>query len=157
MTGADVVTTARGLADGGGWAPDRTAAVTVAFTPGSVSLSAHTLTAAGYEWGRAHRNDADGGLSGGGDDAGGIAGLYDRVQLLLSDKFVGVFLVPDDGGRRRRGGGVELQLYGGALQRGRGLCGAAGRAAPVLRRGPPADALSQLCGGRGGGRGGAGD
>jgi len=108
MTGADVVTTARGLADGGGWAPDRTAAVTVAFTPGSVSLSAHTLTAAGYEWGRAHRNDADGGLSGGGDDAGGIAGLYDRVQLLLSDKFVGVFLVPDDGGA---GGGAGVWNY----------------------------------------------
>lgn len=106
MTGADVVTTARGLADGGGWAPDRTSAVTVAFTPGSVSLSAHQLTAAGYEWGRAHRADADGGLSGGGDDAGGIAGLYDRVQLLLSDKFLGVFLVPDDGGGGGGGAGV---------------------------------------------------
>ncbi|EMD31722.1 hypothetical protein CERSUDRAFT_100187 [Gelatoporia subvermispora B] len=51
--------------------------LTCAFTPGSVSLSAHSLTAAGFEWGR---KNTDTSLN---------------PQRLLSDRVLGMTLVPE--------------------------------------------------------------
>lgn len=63
--------------------------LTAAFTPGSVSLSAYSLSVAGFEWGRkASAIDAAG------NPQGFSADMADRVQLLLSDRILGTTLVP---------------------------------------------------------------
>ncbi|EPQ26542.1 uncharacterized protein PFL1_05864 [Pseudozyma flocculosa PF-1] len=66
--------------------------ITSAFTPGSVSLSAHSLAVSGFEWGR----KADPAAIAGGA-AGFNEGMSEKVQLLLSDRILGTTLVPSDG------------------------------------------------------------
>jgi pre-mRNA-processing factor 8 len=73
------------------WDGERCVVVTVSFTPGSASLTAYRLTPAGYEWGRAARADA----AGGANPAGFGPSLYEKAQLLLSDRYMGFFMVPD--------------------------------------------------------------
>ena len=60
-----------------------------AFTPGSCSLTAYKLTPAGFEWGKARR-DA------GNNPQGYAPTHYAKVQMLLSDRFLGFFMTPDD-------------------------------------------------------------
>ena len=91
MTAQDVTQHARLMAAHDSW-DRKTVTMTVNFTPGSVSLSAWSLTPAGYEWG-AQNKDA---IS---DQPAGFspnAGLGEKSQLLLSDKIRGYFLVPED-------------------------------------------------------------
>ena len=72
------------------WDPDTSICVTASFTPGSVSLAAYRLTPAGHEWGRANKDPSP-------QPAGYAASHADKVQLLLSDRFLGVILQPADG------------------------------------------------------------
>lgn len=51
LSPVDVSTQARIMADHPEWGSS-TMCITASFTPGSVSLSAHSLTVAGFEWGR---------------------------------------------------------------------------------------------------------
>ena len=51
LSPTDVTTHAKLMADHSEWGPS-SACITAAFTPGSVSLSAHSLTIPGFEWGR---------------------------------------------------------------------------------------------------------
>jgi pre-mRNA-processing factor 8 len=85
----DVVAHARMLEAFKTWDGERCVAVTASFTPGSVSLAAFKLTPAGYEWGRANRE------AGGANPAGYSPALFERAQMLLSDRFAGFFMVPD--------------------------------------------------------------
>src|SRR3546814_19675631 len=63
--------------------------ITCSFTPGSCSLTAYKLTSKGFEWGQQNR-DA-------GFNAQGYAPThYERVQMLLSDRFHGFFMVTED-------------------------------------------------------------
>ncbi|GEQ71386.1 hypothetical protein JCM33374_g5069 [Metschnikowia sp. JCM 33374] len=65
--------------------------LTVSFTPGSVTLTAYTLTEAGYEWGANNKDlisNAPAGFS---------PGFSEKRQLILTDRIMGGFLVPDDG------------------------------------------------------------
>lgn len=55
--------------------------LTVAFTPGSLSLSAYVLTPKGFEWGRAADPTSPSGYN--------PASMVDRAQLLLSDRILG--------------------------------------------------------------------
>lgn len=55
--------------------------LTVAFSPGSLSLSAYVLTPKGFEFGR----QAEGGKT----DGYNPASMVDRAQLLLSDRILG--------------------------------------------------------------------
>lgn len=55
--------------------------LTVAFTPGSLSLSAYVLTPKGFEWGRNADANAPAGYN--------PASMVDRAQLLLSDRILG--------------------------------------------------------------------
>ncbi len=64
--------------------------VTVSFTPGSVSLTAYKLTPAGFEWGRANTDK-------GNNPKGYLPSHYEKVQMLLSDRFLGFFTVPAQG------------------------------------------------------------
>lgn len=57
------------------------------FTPGSCSLTAYKLTAAGYEWGRQNKDS-------GANPAGFAPTHYEKVQMLLSDRFLGFYMVP---------------------------------------------------------------
>ncbi|KAG5176712.1 NUC071 domain-containing protein [Tribonema minus] len=85
----DVVAHARITADNKSWDPEKTVVITCSFTPGSCSLTAYKLTQQGLEWGKANR-----------DGAGAAQGYspvhYEKVQMLLSDRFMGFFMVPDD-------------------------------------------------------------
>ncbi|KDD76263.1 PROCN domain-containing protein, partial [Helicosporidium sp. ATCC 50920] len=86
----DVAAHARMLEAHPSWDGERCVVLSAAFTPGSVSLAAHKLTPAGYEWGRA-RADAEA------NPAGYSPSLFERAQMLLSDRFLGFFMVPDVG------------------------------------------------------------
>jgi pre-mRNA-processing factor 8 len=79
--------------------------ITAAFTPGSVSLSSHSLTVPGFEWGRKNQDTSPNpqvrvprywyisfvillvqGFN---------PNMSERVQLLLSDRVLGMTLVPE--------------------------------------------------------------
>jgi pre-mRNA-processing factor 8 len=60
------------------------------FTPGSCSLTAYKLTPAGYEWGRQNRDS-------GPNPQGYLPTHYEKVQMLLSDRYLGFYMVPEEG------------------------------------------------------------
>ncbi|RDA90429.1 hypothetical protein CP533_5239 [Ophiocordyceps camponoti-saundersi (nom. inval.)] len=68
-----------------------TVTVSVSFTPGSVSLSAWGLTPHGYKWG-AENTDLQSD-----QPQGFTTTMGEKRKLLLSPRFRGFFLVPDDG------------------------------------------------------------
>ncbi|KPV75640.1 uncharacterized protein RHOBADRAFT_52685 [Rhodotorula graminis WP1] len=63
--------------------------LTVAFTPGSLSLSAYALTPKGFEWGRTADPNSPAGYN--------PASMVDRAQLLLSDRILGSSFAPVGG------------------------------------------------------------
>jgi len=60
------------------------------FTPGSCSLTAYKLTPSGFDWGRNNKDT-------GNNPHGYLPSHYERVQMLLSDRFLGFFMVPSQG------------------------------------------------------------
>jgi pre-mRNA-processing factor 8 len=72
------------------WDGERCIVVTCSFTPGSVSLTAYKLTPGGYEWGRENKDAS-------GQPAGYSPNHYEKVQMLLSDRFMGYFMTPEIG------------------------------------------------------------
>ena len=85
----DVTQMARLLENNRSWDGDRSIIVTCSFTPGSCSLAAYKLTPTGYEWGRANKDVT------GSTPQGYLPTHYERCQMLLSDRFLGFFMVPD--------------------------------------------------------------
>eukprot|EP00941_MAST-03F_sp_MAST-3F-sp1_P001836 g1836.t1 len=85
----DVTMHAKTMAANASWDGEITAVIPVSFTPGSVSLSAYTLTPDGFDWGK--KND-DKSLN----PTGFSEGHYKPCQLLLSDRFMGSWLVPKE-------------------------------------------------------------
>src|SRR5437868_15472467 len=65
--------------------------MTVTFKAGLVSLAAYGLTSGGYEWGAQNKDLGNGMPPGFQTDMG------EKCQLLLSDKLMGFFLVPESG------------------------------------------------------------
>lgn len=92
LSPTDILAHARLLAEQSSWDASNAILLSAAFTPGSCSLAAHRLTTMGFEWGREHANDAPGALA---SAAGYSPALYERVQLLLSERILGFFLVPE--------------------------------------------------------------
>jgi len=88
----DVLTHSRVMADNKSWDGEKTIAVTCSFTPGSVSLAAYKLTPTGFEWGRANKDTI---LNP--NTAGYLPSFYQKVPLLLSDRFLGFYMVPEGG------------------------------------------------------------
>ena len=86
----DVVLHSSIISDNKVWDAERTITITCSFTPGSVSLCAYKLTPAGYEWGRANREKLQ-------NVTGYLPTHYKKVQMLLSDRFLGFYMVPDTG------------------------------------------------------------
>ncbi|KDO30655.1 hypothetical protein SPRG_04556 [Saprolegnia parasitica CBS 223.65] len=85
----DVSFHAKFMAENASWDGEKTIAITCSFTPGSASLTAYKLTPAGYEWGRANKDT-------GPSPPGYLPTHYEKVQMLLSDRFVGFYMVPDE-------------------------------------------------------------
>jgi len=78
------------LSDNPIWDGDKTIIMTCSFTPGSCSLCAYKLTPQGFEWGRINRENAD-------DPKGYVPTFYEKLPLILSDRFLGFFMVPNQG------------------------------------------------------------
>jgi pre-mRNA-processing factor 8 len=84
-----VVTHAKIMGEHKSWLPDSAITMTCSFTPGSCSLTAYRLSAAGFDWGRAQTKDVI-------QSAVGYApSHYVKVPILLSDRMVGSWMVPD--------------------------------------------------------------
>jgi len=90
LSAQDITTHAKVMADNPEWDGEKTIVITCSFTPGSCSLTAYKLTPGGYEWGR-QNNDK------GSNPKGYLPSHYEKVQMLLSDKFLGFFMVPSAG------------------------------------------------------------
>jgi pre-mRNA-processing factor 8 len=86
----DVTQHAGIMADNKSWDGEKTIIITCSFTPGSCSLTAYKLTPAGYEWGRNNRDS-------GPNPQGYSPNHYEKVQMLLSDQFLGFYMVPEEG------------------------------------------------------------
>lgn len=67
--------------------------ITTSFTQGSCSLTAYKITDVGHEWGKKNKN-VTGGVTNAGDYT---SDCFEKVQMLLSDRFKGFFMVPDGG------------------------------------------------------------
>ncbi|KAI4279507.1 MAG: hypothetical protein LQ337_000208 [Flavoplaca oasis] len=91
MTAADTTQHARLMSAHPSW-DKKTITMTVAFTPGSVSLAAWALTPQGYKWGAENKD-----LSSEHPQGFSTSGMGEKCQLLLSDKIRGYFLVPESG------------------------------------------------------------
>jgi len=75
------------------WGSNDQIVLTASFTPGSCSLTAYSVTKEGLEWGKKNRN-----VAGGIANAQGYNGAcFEKVQMLLSDRFLGFFMVPENG------------------------------------------------------------
>merc|ERR1712193_411661 len=77
--------------------------ITCSFTPGSCSLTAYKLTPSGFEWGK---NNTDKGNN----PKGYLPSHYEKVQMLLSDRFLGFFMVPAQGSWNYNFMGVRYDL-----------------------------------------------
>jgi len=87
----DVITHGNFLHENKSWDPEMTITITCSFTPGSCSLAAYKLTPQGLEWAKTNKE------SGTSAAAGYSPQMYSKVQMLLSDRFLGFYMVPDAG------------------------------------------------------------
>lgn len=90
LSPVDAIMHSRIMSENQSWDGEKSIVLTCSFTPGSCSLTAYKLTPKGFEWGKDH-------LSSDPMQASGyLPAHYERVQLLLSDRFMGFFMVPED-------------------------------------------------------------
>ena len=85
----DVTMQANFLNEHKSWHADSAVVATCSFTPGSCSLSAWRVTAQGFQWGKSNKDALNPNPSGYKKE------FAEKVQLLLSDIFLGFFLVPE--------------------------------------------------------------
>jgi len=90
LSPADVIQHAKTMADNKSWDGEKSIIMTVSFTPGSCSLTAYKLTPGGFEWGKANRDSGQ-------SFQGYSPSFYEKVPMLLSDRFLGFFMVPETG------------------------------------------------------------
>merc|ERR1711868_76905 len=86
----DICTHAGVMAEHSEWDGEKTVIITCSFTPGSCSLTAYKLTPSGFEWGRTNTDKSN-------NPKGYLPSHYEKVQMLLSDRFLGFFMVPTQG------------------------------------------------------------
>merc|ERR1712228_804051 len=98
------------------WQNDRSIIITCSFTPGSVTLTAYKLTVDGVEWAKNNQHHSKQSkqllqMS----TSSNNQSLYEKIQMLLSDRFMGFFMVPDTQSWNRNFVGVtwnESMRYG---------------------------------------------
>lgn len=86
----DVCIHSKIMSDNMAWDGEKTIIITCSFTPGSVSLTAYKLTPSGFEWGKQNTDKSN-------NPKGYLPSHYEKVQMLLSDRFLGFFMVPAQG------------------------------------------------------------
>jgi pre-mRNA-processing factor 8 len=86
----DLTSHAKVLENNKQWDGEKCIILTCSFTPGSCSLTAYKLTPSGYEWGRINKDT-------GSNPHGYLPTHYEKVQMLLSDRFLGFYMIPDNG------------------------------------------------------------
>merc|ERR1711963_850877 len=86
----DICTHAGVMSEHSTWDGEKTVIITCSFTPGSCSLTAYKLTPSGFEWGRTNTDKSN-------NPKGYLPSHYEKVQMLLSDRFLGFFMVPTQG------------------------------------------------------------
>lgn len=104
----DVITHARILTEHKTWDGEKTIIISASFTPGSVTLSAYKLNPTGFQWGRKNQELDQ-------QYQGYQTSFFEKVPLLLSDRFMGCFFIPDQGPWNYNFMGVKLvptQKYG---------------------------------------------
>lgn len=89
LSAQDVTFHAKHMAENETWNGETCVVMTCSFTPGSCSLTSYKLTPGGYEWGRQNKD-------GGPAPKGYAPSHYEKVQMLLSDRFHGFFMVPEE-------------------------------------------------------------
>jgi pre-mRNA-processing factor 8 len=89
MAPQDCIAHAKMLQNNKSWDGERCVVLTCSFTPGSCSLTAYKLTPKGYEWGIAAKDASN--------PKDYKPTHYEKVQMLLSDRFMGFYMVPDVG------------------------------------------------------------
>ncbi|ESQ55973.1 hypothetical protein EUTSA_v10024184mg [Eutrema salsugineum] len=85
----DVTSHARFLESNKQWDREKCIILTCSFTPGSCSLTSYKLTQAGYEWGLVNKDT-------GNNPQGYLPTHFDKAQMLLSDRFLGFYMVPEN-------------------------------------------------------------
>lgn len=75
------------------WKGKQEIVITTSFTQGSCSLTAYKVTESGLAWGKKSKNIA-GGVANASDYT---SDCFEKVQMLLSDRFKGFFMVPQGG------------------------------------------------------------
>mmetsp|Transcript_8378 Transcript_8378/g.30995 ORF Transcript_8378/g.30995 Transcript_8378/m.30995 type:complete len:2367 (-) Transcript_8378:8-7108(-) len=86
----DVVTHAQLMQENSQWDGEKTIILACSIAPGSINLSSYKLTVEGYEWGRKQPDVTS-------VNTGGYQGTYfEDVQMILSEKYSGFFMVPDE-------------------------------------------------------------
>ncbi|CAB4304759.1 unnamed protein product [Prunus armeniaca] len=90
----DVISHAKMLDSNTQWNLEKCIILTCSFTPGSCSLTAYKLTPPGYKWGcQVNKQGSEGDVT----PQGYLPTHYEKVQMLLSDRFLGFFMIPDIG------------------------------------------------------------
>lgn len=82
----DVLTHSNIMVEHKKWEGEKTIVMTVSFTPGSCSLASYKLTPAGFQWATAKDRDKS--------NIDFTPLFYQKVQMLLTDKYFGFFMVP---------------------------------------------------------------
>ncbi|KAG8091805.1 hypothetical protein GUJ93_ZPchr0012g20008 [Zizania palustris] len=82
----DLTSHARILENNKQWDGEKCIILTRGFTPGSGSLTAYKLTPSGYEWGHSNKDSSS-------NPHGYLPTHYEKVQMLLSNRFLGFYMV----------------------------------------------------------------
>jgi pre-mRNA-processing factor 8 len=78
------------------WDFDTSVCLTTSFTTGSCSLSLYRLTQAGLDWAKSNKENGVTQVTSPNPPGYGQT-MYERVQMILSDKFLGFYMVPEGG------------------------------------------------------------
>ncbi|CAF1285637.1 unnamed protein product [Rotaria magnacalcarata] len=90
LSSQDITTHAKIMNDHASWDREKTIVITCSFTSGPASLKAYKLTPAGYDWGRSNTDR-------GNNPKGYAPSHYEEVPLSVSDRFLGFFMIPEQG------------------------------------------------------------
>jgi pre-mRNA-processing factor 8 len=90
LASQDIAIHSKFLSENENWDGEKSIIMTCSFTPGSCTLTAYKLTPSGFEWGKTNRDNPM-------NVTGYSPSFYEKVQMLLTDKFLGYFMIPEEG------------------------------------------------------------
>ena len=90
MTPYDAIMQAKLIKNGKNFDAESTICITCSFVTGSCYLTAYRLTSEGLEWGKENQDATT-------EVKGYTPSMYEKVTMILSDKFLGFFMVPEGG------------------------------------------------------------